>query len=680
MPPTIFTPSVHAVLRKRREIKLIPEIGHFALILALCAALIQATLPLWGAQKGDLNSMALARPAAYTQFLFLAVAFICLSISFVNDDFSVLYVASNSNTALPIQYKLSAVWGAHEGSLLLWALILGGWTAAVATFSRSLPRATVARVLAVMGMISIGFLSFMLFTSDPFQRLIPAATEGRDLNPLLQDPGLIIHPPMLYMGYVGFSVAFAFASAALIGGHLDTAWARWSRPWTTVAWLFLTIGITLGSWWSYYELGWGGWWFWDPVENASFMPWLVGTALIHTLAVTEKRGLFKSWTVLLALITFSLSLLGTFLVRSGVLTSVHSFASDPTRGLFILMFLMVVIGGSMALYAWRGPSIRNKGQFALLSKETLLLVNNIILVIAAASVMLGTLYPLAMDALKLGKISVGPPYFDAVFIPLMIPLLLLVPFGPFARWKQDTLPNLLKNFRFTALVSIVAAIAITVLAAGKLSAGILGGVTLGLWLILASGQYLWDQLNRHNAFWSRLKTTPLSTYGMILAHLGVGVFVIGVTITSNLSIQRDLRMDPGETVSMAGYDFQFQGTISKPGPNYQAEEGLIRVLRDGKLVTVLYPQKRVYRVQRNAMTEAAIDDGFFRHLYVALGEPIGNTGAWAVRLYYKPLVFWIWLGPAFMALGGLLATFDRRYRKLAQRRSVSVRSSGTETA
>ena len=659
---------------------MIPEIGHFALILALCAALIQATLPLWGAQKGDLNSMALARPAAYTQFLFLTVAFVCLTISFLNDDFSVLYVASNSNTALPTQYKISAVWGAHEGSLLLWALILGAWTSAVATFSRSLPRATVARVLAVMGMISIGFLSFMLFTSDPFQRLIPAATEGRDLNPLLQDPGLIIHPPMLYMGYVGFSVAFSFATAALIGGHLDTAWARWSRPWTTVAWLFLTIGITLGSWWSYYELGWGGWWFWDPVENASFMPWLVGTALIHTLAVTEKRGLFKSWTVLLALITFSLSLLGTFLVRSGVLTSVHSFASDPTRGLFILIFLMVVIGGSLTLFAWRGPGIRNKGQFALLSKETLLLVNNIILVIAAASVMLGTLYPLAMDALKLGKISVGPPYFNAVFIPLMIPLLLLVPFGPFARWKQDTLPNLLKRFRITAVVSIVAAVAILLLTVGKLSAGVLGGVTLGLWLILASGQYLWDQLNRQNAFWSRLRTTPLSTYGMIMAHLGVGVFVIGVTITSHLSIQRDLRMDPGETVNLAGYDFQFQGTISKPGPNYQAEEGLIRVLRDGKLVTVLYPQKRVYRVQRNAMTEAAIDDGFFRHLYVALGEPIGNTGAWAVRLYYKPLVFWIWLGPAFMALGGLLATLDRRYRKLAQRQSVTVRSSGVETA
>ena len=658
---------------------MIPEIGQFALILAFCTALFQAVLPLRGAQHSNLNFMATARPAAYTQLLFLAIAFVCLSISFVQNDFSVKYVASNSNSALPLAYRLSAVWGAHEGSLLLWGLILGGWTAAVALLSRSLPIAMVARVLSVMGLISVGFLSFLIFTSDPFERLIPAAVDGRDLNPLLQDPGLIFHPPLLYMGYVGFSVAFAFATAALIGGHLDSAWARWSRPWTTVAWLFLTMGIALGSWWAYYELGWGGWWFWDPVENASFMPWLVGTALIHTLAVTEKRGSFKSWTVLLALLAFSLSLLGTFLVRSGVLTSVHAFASDPTRGIYILIFLMLVIGGSLSLYAWRGPTIRSTGQFKLLSRETLLLLNNVVLVVAAASVLLGTLYPLAVEAMKLGKISVGPPYFDTVFIPLMLPLVFLVAVGPFVRWKQHDSASLIKQLRWTLLGSVLAALVLVLLFTEHFSAATLAGVSVALWLIAGSVQFLWDQLFRHRASLSRIRTTPLATYGMILAHLGVAVFTLGVTLTSAYSIERDLKMEPGQDVLLAGYQFRFIGTRVVNGPNYQAQEGLVQVTRDGNLVSELFPQKRTYLVQQNPMTEAAIDAGLFRDLYVALGEPIGNTGAWAVRIYYKPFVRWIWLGPLLMAIGGLLATFDRRYRIKARNKQTIGDKAGLQT-
>jgi len=658
----------------------IPEIGQFALILAFCTALFQGTLPLLGAQRGNLNFMATARPAAYAQFLFLVIAFACLSASFVQNDFSVKYVASNSNSALPLAYRLSAVWGAHEGSLLLWGLILGGWTGAVALLSRSLPLAMVSRVLAVMGLISVGFLSFLIFTSDPFERLIPAAVDGRDLNPLLQDPGLIFHPPLLYMGYVGFSVAFAFATAALIGGHLDSAWARWSRPWTTVAWLFLTMGIALGSWWAYYELGWGGWWFWDPVENASFMPWLVGTALIHTLAVTEKRGSFKSWTVLLALLAFSLSLLGTFLVRSGVLTSVHAFASDPTRGIYILVFLMLVIGGSLGLYAWRGPTIRSTGQFKLLSRETLLLSNNVVLVVAAASVLLGTLYPLAVEAMKLGKISVGPPYFDTVFVPLMLPLVFLVAIGPFVRWKQHDATSLVKQLRWTLLGSAIAAFVLVLLFTEQFSAATLTGVSVAIWLIAGSVQFLWDQLFRHRALLSRIRTTPLATYGMVLAHLGVAVFTLGVTLTSAYSIERDLKMERGQSVELAGYQFRFAGTRVVDGPNYQAHEGLIQVSRGERKVADLLPQKRTYRVQQNPMTEAAIDGGLFRDLYVALGEPIGNTGAWAVRIYYKPFVRWIWLGPLLMAIGGMLATFDRRYRIRARSKQSVNNKAGLQTA
>ena len=645
---------------------MIPEIGHFALILALGMALVQSSLPLAGAALGQPNWMAVARPAAYAQCLFLAIAFGILTYAFIVNDFSVLYVATNSNTALPLQYRISAVWGAHEGSLLLWALILGLWTVAVAVFSRSLPMATVARVIGIMGLISIGFLMFMLFTSNPFERLIPAAVEGRDLNPLLQDPGLVLHPPMLYMGYVGFSVAFAFATAALLGGHLDAAWARWSRPWTTVAWVFLTLGIALGSWWAYYELGWGGWWFWDPVENASFMPWLVGTALIHSLAVTEKRGAFKSWTVLLALSAFSLSLLGTFLVRSGVLTSVHAFATDPTRGVFILLFLGLVVGGSLALYAWRGPGIKSGGEFSMISRESLLLVNNVLLVVAAGTVLLGTLYPLLLDALGLGKISVGPPYFSSVFVPLMVPVALLMGVGPIARWKRAEPMELLKRLRWLFVLSLAVALVLLWAATERFSAGVVLGVFLALWITATTLENLRVRVMSRNNLWTGLKTTPWAFYGMTLAHLGIAVTITGITLTSAYSIEKDVRIMPGEAHTLGGYRFLLEEMRQVPGPNYRADEARVQVYRGERLVATLRPQKRVYLQQSKPMTEAGIDPGLFRDLYVALGEPL-QSGAWAVRLYYKPFVRWIWLGTIIMSIGGALAAADRRYRLAALR-------------
>ena len=644
---------------------MIPEIGHFALILALCLALAQGLIPLIGAARGDRVWMEVARPAAWGQFLFLALSFACLTWAFIANDFSVLYVASNSNSALPLPYRISAVWGAHEGSLLLWAFILGIWSVAVAWFSRSLPLAMTARVLAVMGLVSVGFLLFILLTSNPFERLFPAAPEGRDLNPLLQDPGLVLHPPMLYMGYVGFSVAFAFALAALLGGHLDAAWARWSRPWTNIAWAFLTAGIALGSWWAYYELGWGGWWFWDPVENASFMPWLVGTALIHSLAVTEKRGSFKAWTLLLAIFAFSLSLLGTFLVRSGVLVSVHAFASDPARGVFILVFLGVVVGTSLLLYAWRGPQITSGGGFQLFSRETGLLINNVLLVVASVSVLLGTLYPLIMDALSLGKISVGPPYFDAVFVPLMLPLILLTGIGPLLRWKQDDPARLARALRWP-LAGALAVGVLTYILDDSLGVMSLLGVTLAAWVLLTSLEALWQRMSRGRG----LAAVPLAYHGMVLAHLGLGIFVIGVTLTTANSIERDLRMAPGDHHELAGYTFVFEGVTTEAGPNYDTRKGVMRVLRDGKEVAVLHPEKRVYRVQTMPMTEAAIDAGLLRDLYVALGEPL-EGGAWAVRIYYKPFIRWIWLGALAMALGGTLAAADRRYRLKRRARAAA---------
>ncbi|UUY10630.1 heme lyase CcmF/NrfE family subunit [Pseudomonas sp. J452] len=639
---------------------MVPELGHLALILALCLTLVQASLPLIGAWRGDRQWMSLAQPAAWGQFAFLLFAFACLTWSFMVDDFSVAYVASNSNSALPWYYKFSAVWGAHEGSLLLWALILGGWTFAVSIFSRQLPEVMLARVLAVMGMISIGFLLFLILTSNPFERLLPdMPQDGRDLNPLLQDIGLIVHPPMLYMGYVGFSVAFAFAIAALLGGKLDAAWARWSRPWTIIAWAFLGIGIALGSWWAYYELGWGGWWFWDPVENASFMPWLVGTALIHSLAVTEKRGVFKSWTVLLAIAAFSLSLLGTFLVRSGVLTSVHAFATDPERGVFILAFLLIVIGGSLTLFAVRAPVVKSQVGFALWSRETLLLANNLVLVVAASMILLGTLYPLVLDALSGAKLSVGPPYFNALFVPLMALLMLVMAIGVLVRWK-DTPVRWLLGMLAPVLLGSAALGGLATWLFGDFSWAVLAVFMLAAWVLLAGVRDLLDK-TRHKGLFKGILSLNSSYWGMQLAHLGIAVCAIGVVLVSQGSAERDLRLAPGESLELGGYRFVFEGAQHFEGPNFSSDKGTIRVLEDGEEVALLHPEKRLYTVQNMPMTEAGIDAGFTRDLYVALGEPL-EDGAWAVRVHIKPYVRWIWFGGLMMGLGGLLAAFDPRYR------------------
>jgi cytochrome c-type biogenesis protein CcmF len=658
---------------------MIPEIGHFALIMALSLAIMQAFFPLVGAARGLPAWMAVARPAARAQFLFLLTAFAVLMYSFVVNDFSVAYVARNSNSALPVYYRMSAVWGAHEGSLLLWSLILGGWTLAVSIFSRRLPEAFVARVLGVMALVSIGFLLFMLITSNPFERLFPVPADGADLNPLLQDFGLIVHPPMLYMGYVGFSVAFGLAIAALLGGHLDAAWARWSRPWTMVAWMFLTIGIALGSWWAYYELGWGGWWFWDPVENASFMPWLVGTALIHSLAATDKRGAFKSWTVLLAICAFSLSLLGTFLVRSGVLTSVHAFATDPARGIFILVLLGLAIGLSLTLYAWRAPGALDSTTFALVSRESFILANNVLLVVAMATILLGTLYPLVIDAFGLGKLSVGRPYFNAVFVPLMIPLAILLGFGAISRWKKDEPTRLWQQLRYAAIAAITIGVAVAamLLSAPGLRVGL--GVALSAWIVLSTVRVLQARIANAKHPWTVLRSQSLEFYGMCLAHVGLAITIVGITVTSAYSIESHQSMSPGQTAELGGYTFRFEGVRPVQGPNYRASEGEIHILRGERLVTTLHPQKRTYSVRGMPMTEAGIDPGFTRDLYVSLGDPLDN-GAWSLRLYHKPYVRWIWLGAIFMALGGLLATLDRRYRVAARRREATLAALAREAS
>jgi len=660
---------------------MIPELGHFALIVALCIAAVQALVPLVGSFRGDAAWMGLARPAAQGQFVFVAIAFGCLAWSFLSNDFSVLNVANNSNSSLPANYRLAATWGSHEGSLLLWVLMLTLWMLAVTVFSRQLPPEMLARVLSVMGMISIGFLAFMLFTSNPFERLLPAAADGRDLNPLLQDPGMVIHPPMLYMGYVGFSVAFAFSIAALLGGQLDAAWARWSRPWTTMAWAFLTVGIALGSAWAYYELGWGGWWFWDPVENASFMPWLVGTALVHSLAVTEKRGGFKIWTVLLAIIAFSLSLLGTFLVRSGVLTSVHAFATDPARGSFILAFLAAVIGGSLALFAWRAPKVGLGGRFELVSRESMLLANNVLLLVAAGAVMLGTLYPLFLDALGLGKISVGPPYFEAVFAPLMAPAIFLMGVGPIARWKEAKLPDLAMRLKWAFGVAVASAILLPFVM-GKWTPLVALGLLLAVWVIAASVVNLHERLKLLGAteqpLGARLKSLPRGYWGMLLAHCGVGAFIIGVTLVRGFETEKDVRMMVGDTVEVGEYTFQLTGLDQVPGPNYESTRGHIQVTRNGRDIALLHPEKRFYPVQQMPMTEADMDSGLTRDLYVSLGEPVGG-GAWVVRVYHKPFVDWIWGGAFLMAIGGVVAVTDRRYR-LARREQGDAQQARSATA
>jgi cytochrome c-type biogenesis protein CcmF len=636
---------------------MIAELGQVTLMGALLVALALGILPLIGASTGNRQLMKVATSAAIAQFMLVAGAFAMLTWAFVVQDFSVEYVARNSNSLLPLKYRYSAVWGSHEGSLLLWQLILCLWTFAVALFSGRLPEAFRARVLAVLGWISCGFLLFVIFTSNPFGRLLPAAAEGMDLNPLLQDPGLIIHPPMLYMGYVGFSVAFAFAVAALLGQQVDRDWVRWSRPWTHVAWAFLTVGIALGSWWAYYELGWGGWWFWDPVENASFMPWLVGTALIHSQAVTEKRGAFRNWTLILAITAFSLCLLGTFLVRSGVLTSVHAFASDPTRGVFILTYLFVVVGGSLLLFAIRAPAMVQGSNFAGASRETLLLVNNLLLVVIAAMVLTGTLYPLLLDALEAGKISVGPPYFGLLFALLLVPIAALLPLGFHMRWQQDSLGRVLRELWLPGAFALAAAIATAFWLPGAGGWGIAGAAG-ALWIMVASLQHYGRRmrtLRGHRP--SRGET------GMTLAHFGVGLFLVGASLTNAVSTEKHLRMEAGDSFELAGYNFVFEGTRGVRGPNFMADEGTFIIYRSGDRVTTLHPQKRNYS-NGQVMTEAALDPGLTRDLYISLGEPLDEQGkAWAIRLYHKPFIRFIWLGALLMMAGGFLAASDPRYRR-----------------
>jgi len=651
---------------------MVVEIGLFALSLALMIAVAQAFLGLAGAQTVNRRWMSAVRPAVAGQWVFVALAFGVLCYAFYKNDFSVQYVANNSNSELPTFYRFTAVWGAHEGSLLLWAFALSTWSLAVAAFSRNLPETFAARVMGVLGVVSIGFLSFILFTSSPFERLIPAAMDGRDLNPLLQDFALAVHPPTLYAGYVGSAVAFAFAVAAMLEGHLDEKWARWTRPWTTVSWLFLTLGIAGGSWWAYYELGWGGWWFWDPVENASFMPWLVGTALIHSLAVTEKRGLFKSWTLLLAIIQFSLSLVGTFLVRSGVLVSVHSFASDPSRGLFILGFLGVAIGGSLALYAWRGPAFRTRGGFDVISRESFLMFNNVLLVVTAALILIGTLYPLFLDAMNLGKISVGPPYFNFVFLIPTVPLLFLLAVGMHAKWKKGQLGEMRGPLTVLGVGAAIFGLLVPVVAYGSFHVMSAIGLSAGVWVILSS---LWDPIQR----WRRKQTLSRGLLGMSIAHIGVGLFAIGVTVVQMYKIEKDIALKPGESYTMQGYEFRFNGTKQIDGPNYVAMQSEVAITKEGKTIAVLHPQKRVYRVQKSPMTEAGLEVDWNRDLFVAMGEDLGN-GSWSLRLQYKPMVRFIWLGAVIMALGGLLAITDRRFLRQRSKAAEKIGAPGTAKA
>ena len=643
---------------------MIPEIGHFALIIGFCLAVVLAVVPAWGAWRRNSRAMEIAPGLALGLLVFVGISFASLCIAFLQDDFSVKVVASNSNSLLPPIFKFSAVWGNHEGSLLLWALTLSLWTAAVAVFSGQLPLLVLSRVLSVMGAIGVGFISFMLFTSNPFERLLPGTpADGNDLNPLLQDPGLIIHPPLLYMGYVGFSVAFAFAIAALLGGRLDASWARWSRPWTNVAWAFLSLGIMLGSWWAYYELGWGGWWFWDPVENASFMPWLAGTALVHSLAATEKRGLFKSWTVLLAIFAFSLSLLGTFPVRSGVLTSVHAFATDPARGLYILVFLALVVGGSLTLYALRAPAVASRVSFEWISRESLILCNNVVFLVATITVLFGTLFPLIMDALGAGKYSVGPPYFNAVFVPLMA---LLVPFmgiGPISRWKKDSVNRWRAELAVPAIVAVLCGLTLPLLNADY-NLWVALAVALSAWLVLGLLRDLWYRVRGASSLAAGLRRITPSYWGMFLAHLGFAACITGVVATTQFSVEHDLKMAPGDVDSIAGYQFRFVELVSVRGPNFVADEARIEVSRDGRPVANLAPQKRRYLASGQVMTEADIDPGLFRDIYVAMGEPVGDEGAWAVRLHYKPMVRWMWLGAILMALGAFTTVLDKRYRRV----------------
>ncbi|MBT0585072.1 heme lyase CcmF/NrfE family subunit [Alteromonas oceanisediminis] len=653
---------------------MIPELGNIALTLALVLSILLCIYPLWGAQTGNTRLMSTAKPLAIGLFVFTAISYACLTYAFVVDDFSVAYVAHHSNSLLPLYYKVTAVWGGHEGSFLLWVLMLSGWIIAVATFSRGIPQAMVSRVLSILGMVSVGFYLFMLITSNPFESLLPLfPVDGRDLNPLLQDFGMIIHPPMLYMGYVGFSVAFAFAVAALISGQLDSTWARWSRPWVISAWAFLTLGIALGSWWAYYELGWGGWWFWDPVENASFMPWLVGTALMHSLAVTEKRKAFKSWTVLLAIAAFSLSLLGTFLVRSGIIVSVHSFASDPARGLFILGILVALSGGALLLYALRAKSLRSRANYNAFSREVLLIGNNVLLCAATLVVLLGTLLPLVHKELGLGTISVGAPFFNQMFTLLIVPFVFMLSVGPLSRWKRQPIGALRNHMLVAAGVSVSAALLINVSYDEPTWMAMLGMV-LSVWILVATVQEVLQRIDAQRSGTAHgsvntaepsvvlsLKKLSRSHWGMVLGHVGFAVTLIGITLVSNYEQERDVRMVAGDTVAMAGYEFVFTGVKKVQGPNYSADVGVFDVFEDGRKIVHLEPEKRFYPVQRTSMTEAGIHATLTRDLFIALGEPLDN-GAWSVRVYYKPFVIWIWAGAFIMAMGGAFSIADKRYR------------------
>ncbi|TFH88420.1 heme lyase CcmF/NrfE family subunit [Billgrantia azerbaijanica] len=661
-------------------IQMIPEIGHFALVIAMLMAAVQAVMPLAGAAVRRPLWMAYARPMAAGQFLFVVIAYLCLTASYLLDDFSVANVANNSNSMLPWYYKLSAVWGNHEGSVLLWSLMLAGWTYMAARFSRELPRDMVARVLGVLGLVGMGFLAFVLVTSNPFERVLPNVPgDGADLNPLLQDVGLILHPPMLYMGYVGFSVVFAFAIAALLGGRLDAAWTRWARPWTNLAWAFLTVGIALGSWWAYYELGWGGWWFWDPVENASLLPWLTGTALMHSLAVTEKRGAFKSWTVLLAIFTFSLSLLGTFLVRSGVLTSVHAFANDPSRGFFILVLLGITVGLSLLIFALRAPRVSHRTGFGWLSRDALLLINNILLVIMTITVLMGTVYPLLLDALDLGKISVGPPYFNTLFVPLTVILCAFMGLGPVARWKRMAGRELVKRLWLAGAAALAIAAVMPFVIGGEWNVWVALGLVAALWVVLPLGRDLLDKLRNAPSPLVGLKRISLAHWGMVLGHLGVAVTIVGVAVVSNFSVERNVRMGPGDSVAVAGYTFTMQELTNRRGPNYIADGAAIEVRRgDSRRSFMMHPEKRLYIARGMPMSQVALRPGLFRDLYVAMGEDLGD-GSWAMRVQYKPFVRWLWLGALLMAAGGILAVADRRYRRLATARDPDAAAGALTT-
>ncbi|HIF9276537.1 TPA: heme lyase CcmF/NrfE family subunit [Photobacterium damselae] len=641
---------------------MIPELGLFALIAALGLSALVSIYPLYGASVGNQAMMRMARPLTYGVFLMLLGSFVSLCWSFYSNDFTVTYVASNSTSLLPWYYRITAVWGSHEGSLLLWVFIQSAWAAAVARLSKGMPLESVSRVLAVMGMISVGFLLFIILTSNPFLRTLPFfPVQGRDLNPLLQDPGLIIHPPMLYMGYVGFSVAFAFAIASLMTGRLDTAWARWSRPWTIAAWSFLTLGIALGSWWAYYELGWGGWWFWDPVENASFMPWLAGTALMHSLSVTEKRGTFKAWTVLLAIAAFSLSLLGTFLVRSGVLVSVHAFASDPSRGMFILGFLVVVIGGSLLLYALRGAQIRSRGNYSLFSRENMLFANNILLVTGLLVVLIGTLLPLVHKQLGLGSVSIGEPFFNTLFTWLMVPFAFVLGIGPLVRWKRDNISKIKKQLIISAIASVIFAFGSIYLFASTVETLAVLGMWMAAWIVILHGFELYERAtHRHNLI-EGLGKLGRSHWAMVFGHIGLAVSIIGITLVSNYDLERDVRLAPGQSVNVKGYDFYFAGLRDADGPNYDGYVADFKISKNNIMITTLHAEKRIYTVAGSMMTEAAIDSGITRDLYVAMGEKLGD-GAWAVRIYYKPFVNWMWFGALLMAIGGVFAISDKRYR------------------